>query len=341
MQDDILGLAYDISNATRSKVELIEAITRRAHILSLNARIEAAHAGQSGAGFGVLAEELGTVSAEIRSVATALRQSIDGHLHEIEQAGSAMLTSFRGARLADLAASAVELAERSLSARASDVRWWATDSRIVDAAREGTDGTRRQAQRRLATILRTYGLYLDVWVLDTRGRVVATGRPERYPRTQTANMVNAMWFRKALNTANGDQFSVAEVMRQPTLDNAAVGTYATAIREGGERDGKPVGVLACFFDWTPQARAILDSVKLSEDERAVSRILLLDAHQRVLAASDGRGVLSDVFALPLKGRRHGFELRDDRLIAFARAQSDEGGFAAIEYRLPPMPRHGA
>jgi hypothetical protein len=77
-----------------------------------------------------------------------------------------------------------------------------------------------------------------------------------------------------------------------------VATYATAIREGGRADGRPLGVLGIFFDWRPQAEAVVRGVRLQDEERASTRCLLLDQNHRVIAASDGAGILTE--SVPLQ-----------------------------------------
>jgi len=65
-------------------------------------------------------------------------------------------------------------------------------------------------------------------------------------------------------------------------------------------------VLAIHFDWEPQARAIVTGVRLSEGEKRRSRVLLVDANHRVIASSDGSGVLSEKIGLVTNNSPHGF-----------------------------------
>ena len=69
MQDDILTLALEVSRVTGEKISQIETIMRQTRLLALNARIEAGRAGTAGAAFGVVAHEMGSVSAHITDVA--------------------------------------------------------------------------------------------------------------------------------------------------------------------------------------------------------------------------------------------------------------------------------
>ena len=60
--------------------------------------------------------------------------------------------------------------------------------------------------------------------------------------------------------------------------------------------------VAAHFDWEPQSQTI---VRLTPEERGRTRVMLLDAQGRVIAANNRRGVLSEVFALAHNGQGAG------------------------------------
>jgi hypothetical protein len=338
MQDDILALALEVSRITSEKISLIESIMRQTRLLALNARIEAARAGAAGAAFGVVAHEMGGVSASITEVAQALRIAVEANVARIETVGGEMMTAFRGARLQDIALNAVEIIDRNLYERSCDVRWWATDSAVVQALETPSEVSAAYAIERLATILRAYTVYLDLWVVDAAGRVIANGRPQAYPGVAGTDVSGARWFRDAMATRDGDQYVVVDVETAPALVGAPVATYAAAIRAGGQPQGAPIGALGIFFDWAPQAATVVGGVGLSDDEKGRARALLLDGRHRVIAASDGRGVLDEIYDLKSDGRQRGFYVEDGRLIAYALTPGYEtyqglGWQGVIEYRL--------
>ena len=41
-------------------------------------------------------------------------------------------------------------------------------------------------------------------------------------------------------------------------------------------EGRPIGALGIFFDWSPQAQTVVENVRLTEQERPVTRCLLID-----------------------------------------------------------------
>jgi hypothetical protein len=336
MQEDILKLAYEVSRVTEEKVDLIDSVTRQTNLLAINARIEAARAGATGAAFSVVAQEMGVVAADINRISKELRGAIGANIQKLEQAGQEMMARFRGSRFTDLAHNAVEIIDRNLYERSCDVRWWATDSAMVDALEKPSADSAAYACERLATILRSYTVYLDLWVADVHGKVVASGRPRTY-QAAGRDVSGAEWFRKAMKTLSGEDFAVADIDANRTLNGAAVATYATAIRGGARNDGEVIGVLGIFFDWQPQAEAVVGGVSLSPEERAATRVMLLDARHRVIASSDGKGVLQEIYPLETGGLTRGHYAKGSTVTAFALTPGYEtyrglGWYGVIESR---------
>jgi hypothetical protein len=313
----ILDLSERLSTVAGAKIGEITRVNRAAKMLSINALIVAARAGEAGKGFAIVAEEFKKISTEIDAVAAALESQVRADLDELTLIGGSILGHLRGQRLADLALNAIEIVDRNLYERTCDVRWWATDSAVVTCVAEPSDATARHASQRLKVILDAYTVYLDLWICDTRGRVVASGRPDRYPAAQGSSVGAADWFQGAMRTATGDDFTVSDIERLAALDDAPVATYATAIRAGGKVDGAVIGVLGVHFDWRPQAQAVVDGVRLTAEERARSRVMLLDQNRRVLAASDNRGVLTETFPLDVTGGTMGSYADGDMTVGYA------------------------
>jgi hypothetical protein len=345
MQEDILKLAYEVSRVTEEKVELIDSVMRQTNLLAINARIEAARAGASGAAFSVVAQEMGQVAIDISRISKELRGAVGANIDKLERAGAEMMTQFRGARFTDLAHNAVEIIDRNLYERSCDVRWWATDSAVVDVLERPGAQSVAYAAERLATILRSYTVYLDLWVADAQGKVVASGRPHAYPGVKGLDVSDTDWFRKAMRTATGEAFAVADIETNRALGGAAVATYATAIRQGATNEGQPIGVLGIFFDWRPQAEAVVTGVSLSEEERRTTRVMLLDARHRVIAASDGKGLLQEIYPLDTAGQGRGHYAANGVLTAFALTPGYEtyqglGWYGVIESRADYMAQTG-
>lgn len=334
----ILDLTARLNQVAGAKIGEIARVNRAAKMLSINALVVAAQAGAAGKGFSIVAEEFRNIAHEIDEVAGALESEVRADLDELAAVGGAILAHLRGQRLADLALNAIEIIDRNLYERTCDVRWWATDSAVVDCLARPDAEACRHASERLGVILSAYTVYLDLWICDAQGRVVASGRPDRYPAVKSASVAGASWFREAMRTASGDDFVACDIERAPALGNAPVATYAAAIRERGKSNGRALGVLGIHFDWAPQAQAVVDGVRLTAEEKARSRVMLLDKAGRVLAASDGQGALGETFPVGAFAEDMGSYAKEDLTVGYAATPGYEtyrglGWFGCITQKL--------
>ncbi|MBB4018103.1 hypothetical protein GGR16_003137 [Chelatococcus caeni] len=302
---DIAARTATARDLTNAKVGQIRSVTQRLRILALNALVESARAGDAGRGFSVVAQEVRGTSSQVEGIASSLERELAGEIAALEQLTRLMAGEAQGQRLVDLALNAIEIIDRNLYERTCDVRWWATDSAIVDAAGQPTDAGCRHAGKRMGVILSAYTVYLDLWLCDLDGRILASGRPDRFA-VAGREVRDRDWFVRGKALASGDDYYAGDIALEPLLGGARTATYAASVREGGTANGRPLGLLAIHFDWEPQARTIVEGVRLRPEERQRSRVLLLDAHNRVIAASDGKGVLSERFNLVTSDRESGF-----------------------------------
>jgi hypothetical protein len=247
----VVALAEHAAALAAAKSRAIQGITGQTRILALNATIEAARAGEAGRGFAVVAGEVKAVSTEIARLATDMERELTAALNAVRDVGKRMAEEVRGQRLTDLALNAIEIIDRNLYERTCDVRWWATDAAVVDAVADPSPERLAHSEQRLGVILSAYTVYLDLWLCSTAGRVLAHGRPGRYPHVRGSDVSREPWFRDALATASGDDYAVADIASCPGLDGALVATYAAAVRDGGRANGRVAGVLGIHFDWTP------------------------------------------------------------------------------------------
>ena len=317
----IAELTAEVGRIAQDKIGRIQQITAQAKMLALNARIEAARAGEAGRGFAVVAQEVRGIGAAIEGLAQELESGLSSRIADLQRSVDAVAARTQGERLVDLALNAVELIDRNLYERTCDVRWWATDAAVIGCAARPDREAADHAAARLGVILSAYTVYLDLWLCGRDGTVLANGRPGRYPQLRGASVAGERWFRDAL-ALRGDDYVPGEVRVEPRLGAAPVATYAAAIRDGG---GSACGVLAVHFDWEPQARAIVRGVRISEADRARTRVVLVDAQRRILAASDGKGVLSETLPVGFDGRESGVarDARSRTVTAFHRTPGYE------------------
>jgi hypothetical protein len=307
-------LTAEVNEVACEKTKAIQKITNQMKMLALNALIESSRAGAQGAGFAVVAQEVRNVGQQVEAIARELESQLTNRTGNLMSSISRMTDRSRGERMVDLSLNAIALIDRNLYERTCDVRWWATDSAVVDCAAAPGAAAVTHVSERLAVILGAYTVYLDLWLCDLDGNVLANGRADRF-RVVGQNVANTKWFREARGLRSGDDYVAGDVESQPLLGNAQVATYCASVRQGGKADGKPTGVLAIHFDWEPQARAIVQGVRVGDADKA--RVLLVDSNFRVIAASDGNGLLSEHIQIALDGKRCGFyQDRSGKLVAF-------------------------
>lgn len=312
---DISDKSEAVREIALGKVGQIRAINRRMRMLALNALIEAARAGEAGRGFAVVSQEVRNISEEVEKLSMALEAELAEEIGAMSHLVHEMNQGSQSERLVDLALNAIEITDRNLYERTCDVRWWATDSAFVDALCTPSADAFTFASERLETILRAYTVYMDLWLCDPGGKVVASARNDRFT-VAGHSIADRPWFRRGMQLATGDDFHAEDIAREPLLEDAAVATYLTPVRVGGRTNGKAIGLLAIHFDWEPQAQAIVKGVRLTDEERETSRVLIVDKSNRIIASSDGTGILTDNID-GISADNHGWNITADgkRVIA--------------------------
>lgn len=352
-QDKLSQVIGRIGRRVESYGKSNDQIVLQSHILAVNSMIEAARAGEQGKGFSVVAAEMKRMSDQTKAMADSFRSEVLGIVKSAEGETSELVAALEAAereRMVALALNLVQLIVRNLFERTADVRWWATEHALWTAlslvkpggkAFGKSDAARAQtvaAATRLQTIHRYYTVYRDLLLLDLDGRVIATATDgaEAVPRPLADG--EREWFRRAAALRSGHDYVVSDVHANPQ-DGAPWLIYATTVREGGEADGQPLGVLAVAFNWDREAGLIVrEEAGFTAEEWTRSRVVLLDRDCRILADSDGEA-LGTLFPLNHAGAEKGcLQSPDGTLTAFARTigyQDYDGlGWYGVVVRRP-------
>ncbi len=339
----ITDLTVQLSSKMDNAIKEIGAITFQSRILSLNAKVEASRAGAAGAAFSVVASEMGRLSEGIETLVTKLEKDTSGDFKEIAKINDNIAINFRGTRLSDLALNAIDLIDRNLYERSCDIRWWATDSSVVNALMEKTQEAHDFASERLGVILDSYTVYFDIILCDINALVVANGRKNQY-RSIGQNVSDSKWFRVAMDCATATDYGWETVHRSPLVNNELALIYTTAVREDGNKRGRILGALGALFRYEALAQTIVENVPLSKEEKGRSRVCIVDDDGLVLADTERKNLETTIDFLKKKelfAQKKGFVIDkykgQDACIAHALAPGYEtyttGWHALIIQRL--------
>ena len=315
----IAEIIKNIRHRVSNFATINEKIASQINLLALNAGIEAARAGSAGKGFAVVANEVKLLAKQAALTSTELRGVALDEICDQTDLLRKQYDEKEFDRLTEMSQTLVQFIVRNLYERTADVRWWATDAAMFQCLESLEKPTIQHTCERLSLINRFYSVYLNLVLVEKGGRVIACSQPDKFPKIPAADLSRVSWVDKSMRTNSGDEYIVDEIFRDPLHDHKLVTVYATAVRRGGKIDGEVIGSLGVFFDWEEQSRIIVQNEpNLSEDEWQRSRVLLLDQHSRIIAASDGLDLLT-TFKLENHGRAKGFYSNDaGELVAYAK-----------------------
>lgn len=251
-------------------VSLINMTNNETNMLAINAAIQAGIAGTEGESFAVIAAEISRLAEK----SVQFVESVNKTARELQAAVEETVA----ARLSDAARDTIDKVDRNLFERFCDVQAWTGFDNIVSATLNGDLGG--EVSDFLAKIHKIYEVYHDIYLLDAKGTIVATG-VRRDLRGQ--NQSNRVWFQNAVQ----GKVHVSEVYHSSSAGGLAMAFSAPVIGP----DGTVTGVLTTRFDWK-FIYGILDAV-IADSK---SKVYLLNAQGVVLGSSDRQGILEKSFA---------------------------------------------
>lgn len=283
--EEVVEFTDLIAEKLDSAIDKVDDINHKTHVLSVNASIEAAHAGTFGRPFGIVAINMSELSDETIKITERMRKDTK-EIIEVGNLIKSQSKEYRGNRLSELALVNIDLIDRNLYERTADVRWWASGNSVVNGLTKKTKESSEFTSKRLAAILQAYTVYYDLVLTDAEGNIIANGNPE-YSSVNT-NVANAKWFTRAIRTKSGNEFGFESVHHSPLVNNNLAIIYSSAVRENGNGKGKIIGVLGVIFKWESFSQTIISHTPIDEDEKKHTRICIVDNDGLILADSEGK-----------------------------------------------------
>jgi hypothetical protein len=302
-------------------------IATRTRLLALNAAIEAARSGEAGRGFSVVAQEVKALADHARQSSRNFQTHVSERIALGAGIAEAMVSEIEGAHLIELAQSLAQNITRHLYGRSLDLRLFASDAAILAATLDPSPEKLAAADARLAYLTETSPYYINAFVANDRGRVIAASSPNAVVRQ--LDLSREPQFGTAMGSRSEHEWFTDEVWENPHSGNRKVLVFVTGIRPNG-RDGRPSGVFYLEFDWEGHVPAMIaDRSLVSETDRDRTRIAIVDPYDRIVASS-WNGGFGERMELPLRAER-GTEARAESIVAFAKAQ-DYHGFDGLGLR---------
>lgn len=282
----VAGISDALLRQLRLSLQRIDEINRITRIISMNARIEAVRIGAAGRSFGVIAQEMDTLSRNVSDTSQDIGRMAGQTGNELREQLERLQSDVRRTRLTELALCNIDLIDRNLYERSCDVRWWATDTAVVEAAQRPNADTLANAAGRLAQILDSYTVYFDLVLANLDGRVIANGRPQQFDSAGLP-VAQQEWFQSAVRTRSGEEFGFHSMHASALAGGQRALIYSCTVREGGRVNGRPLGVLGIVFRWDALAQTIVERTPLSDAEWQRSRACIVDSQGLILADSAG------------------------------------------------------
>ncbi|ODA39887.1 methyl-accepting chemotaxis protein [Desulfosporosinus sp. BG] len=285
----LLSELKDANQEMGQVIDSIRQIAQHTNLLSLNSAIEAARAGEAGRGFSVVADEikkLATRSLTSTKESTKIIENIQSKANEI-----------MAVRTADVAYDTIDKIDRNLFERNCDAQAWAGFDKVKNCFCTTDSDRFSVANTLLKKLVDIYEVYLDLYVLDTEGTIVAAGVHHEFIGQ---NMADKVWFKDA-KAANA--ISVSDLYLS-NIDKSHTVAYTCPIRSD---EGQLLGYFSTRFNWN-FIYDIIESARIGKN----GDIFIINNDGYVIACRNRKGILSDnlkhlsAAQLAMKGETYGY-----------------------------------
>ena len=287
--ENIFSIASSIQTKLEQSILDMREVYEKSHVLSINARIEAARTGIHGVGFKIVAQEFSELNEEIDKITALMSEHIHKETDTLMTISDGMAKQVRGQRLSQISLSIMDVIDRNLYERTCDVRWWATDPSVFNALDKKSNETTSYASERLGVILDAYTVYLDLVLVDSNGTIIANGRPNKFNSVGSV-VKKEEWFKEALNSPSMDFYSFQETHSSTLVKNKEVLIYGCKIDCPDNKT--PLGVLGILFNWKGLCSAVIDrvmNIDLNDDINVLklkTEISIINSEGIVLFSTD-------------------------------------------------------
>lgn len=266
----LIGELKSASNEMGQVIHSIREIAARTNLLSLNSAIEAARAGEAGRGFSVVASEikkLANSSLTSTKESTKIIENIQNKANEV-----------MAIRTADMAYDTIDKIDRNLFERNCDAQAWASFDKVKNCFLEDSPERITAANELLKKLIDIYEVYLDLYVLDNQGQVVAAGV---HRELIGQDLSDRDWFKEA---KLAQAIAVSDLYYSKVTNSHTV-AYTCPIR--GDR-GEVLGYFSTRFNWH-FIYDIIDSAQIGQN----GDIFIVNKQGYVIACRSRKGILSD------------------------------------------------
>ncbi|WP_028316794.1 chemotaxis protein CheW [Desulfatibacillum aliphaticivorans] len=186
------------------------------------------------------------------------------------------------------AALGVDIMDRNLYERANDCRWWALTSafRRLLAKPQVEAGDRRKISEILQYINGLYTVYTNLFVYDSRGRILAVSNPAEEEIVDS--ILSEKWVAQTLSLRNSQRYSVSPYEKTDLYNGRHTYVYGASITDLND-PSRVLGGIGIVFDSEPQFEAMLKDSLPRNNRDEISKGCLgifADRNQTIISSTD-------------------------------------------------------